>query len=339
MRYWLFFCCAFGMPWVVLGQYDTSYYVSYEDQLIGRFYLSQKYVSFRYIDSGNDLVLQYLPNTSLNMGVGATYKWATLNLAYGFGFLNPDNGKGETEYFDMQGHFYGRRVTVDLIGHTYRGFYLSGEEYRSPAGDYYLRPDMRLNGVGATGQYILNADRFSYRAGFLQNEWQKKSAGTLLLGWQLVLGSVSADSSLVPGPIQDETQSTGADRVGFFETGPSLGYAYQLVIGKHLYLMGSLAAVFSFGTVVSEGETRERSSSFFPNLTFHAFAGYNSERWAVSITYTNSVVNVRGSLSDEWFSMDSGNVRLNFARRFRVKRDLLEGLGLLKRKTPGFSAL
>ncbi|HLT81691.1 MAG TPA: DUF4421 domain-containing protein [Cyclobacteriaceae bacterium] len=339
MRYWFFLCCGLSIPGLLLGQFDTSYYVSYEDQLTARFYLSQKYVSFRYIDSADDLVFQYLPNTTLNMGVGATYRWATLNLAYGFAFLNPENGKGETKYFDLQGHFYGRRVTVDIIGHTYKGFYLSNDEYRSPAGDYYLRPDMRLNGVGLTGQYILNADRFSYRAGFLQNEWQKKSAGTVLVGWQLVLGSVSADSSLVPQQLDDEIRTSGPDQVGFFETGPSLGYAYQLVIGKHFYVMGSLAAVFTFGTVVSEGETRERSSSFIPNVTFHAFAGYNSETWAISLTYTNSVVNIRGGLSDEWFSMDAGNVRLNFARRFRLKRDLLDGLGSKARRPARFSAL
>src|SRR5690606_30043559 len=328
MRYWFLLCGAFGIPGLALGQYDTSYYVSYEDQITGRFYLSQKYVSFRYIDTGNDLVFRYLPNTTLNMGVGATYKWATLNLAYGFGFLNPENGKGETKYFDLQGHLYGRKITIDLIGHTYKGFYLTDEAYRSADGDYYLRPDMRLNGVGVTGQYIFNADRFSYRAGFLQNEWQKKSAGTMLLGWQIVLGSVSADSSLVPGNMMDDMTPTGADRVGFFETGPSVGCAYQFVIGKHFYLMASLTGILAFGTVLSEGETRDRTSSFLPNLTYHTFAGYNSETWAISLTYTNSVVNVQGGLSDEWFSMDAGNVRLNFARRFRAKRDLLNELGL-----------
>jgi hypothetical protein len=339
MRYWLFLCGAFGTPGVALGQYDTSYYISYEDQITGRFYLSQKYVSFRYIDSENDLDLRYLPNTTLNMGVGATYKWATLNLAYGFGFLNPENGKGETKYFDLQGHFYGRRITIDLIGHTYKGFYLTDENFMGPDGTYYLRPDMRLSGTGITGHYIFNADRFSYRAGFLQNEWQKKSAGTMLVGWQLVLGRVTGDSSVVPQRATDEVTSSGPDQVGFFETGPSIGYAYQLVIGEHFYLMGSLAAILTFGTVVSEGEERERSSSFIPNVTYHAFAGYNSERWAISLTFTNSVVNIRGGLSNEWFSMDVGNVRLNFARRFRVKRDLLDGLGSRSGRPTRFSAL
>lgn len=331
MRYWFFlrgFLCISG---AAMGQYDTSYYVSYADQIAGRFYLSQKYVSCRYFDKGNDLAIRYFPNTRLNMGIGATYKWATLNLAYGFGFLNPENGRGETKYFDLQGHIYARKITVDLIGHTYKGFYATDEDLRQPDGGYYLRPDMHLSAIGLTGQYILNADRFSYRAGFLQNEWQKKSAGTMLLGWQFVLGRVSADSSLVPQKLVEEGSPRGPDRVGFFETGPSIGYAYQLVIGKHFYVMGSVAAVFTFGTVVTEGETRERSSSFIPNLAYHAFVGYNSEKWAISLTFTNSVVNIGGGISEERLSMSTGNVRLNFARRFRARRDvreLLDGLGL-----------
>src|SRR5690606_14649801 len=91
-----------------LCQNDSSYYVSYENQLTGRLYFSKKYTSFRYFDTEEDIALRYFPNTTLNMGVGATYKWATLNLGFGFGFLNPDNGRGDTRYLDLQGHFYGR---------------------------------------------------------------------------------------------------------------------------------------------------------------------------------------------------------------------------------------
>lgn len=321
MRYCFLLFGAVIISAAGMGQHDSSYYVSYEDQIAGRLYFSQKYVSFRYFDKGNATAIRYFPNTTLNMGVGATYRWATLNLGYGFGFLNPENGRGETKYFDLQGHLYGRKFMVDVLGHTYQGFYLTDENYRNPDGGYYLRPDMRLNAVGATGQYILNADRFSYRAGFLQNEWQKKSAGTMLVGWQFVLGNVLADSSLVP-------HAPGADQMSFFETGPSIGYAYQLVIGKHLYIMGSVSAVLTFGTVVTDGEARERSSSFIPNLSYHAFAGYNSEKWILSLTFTNASVNIGGSISDERFSMNTGNVRLNLARRFRVKRNLLRGLDI-----------
>ena len=83
---------------------DTNYFVTYPGMLTTRFYFSQKYVAFTL--QGDNKDLQYRPNTTLNMGVGATYHNFSLNLAYGFGFINQDKEKGKTKYLDLQGHFY-----------------------------------------------------------------------------------------------------------------------------------------------------------------------------------------------------------------------------------------
>src|SRR5688572_28023745 len=100
----------FGTAESVCAQkFDTTYYVSYENQITSRFYFSKKYTSFKFRNTLENYTMTYRPNTTLNMGIGATYKWATLNLAYGFGFLNPDKGKGKTEYLDLQFHGYTRK--------------------------------------------------------------------------------------------------------------------------------------------------------------------------------------------------------------------------------------
>ncbi|MFZ9944019.1 MAG: DUF4421 family protein, partial [Bacteroidia bacterium] len=65
---------------------DTTYFKAYSDQITGRFYFSRKYTSLIIGDQESDFKLDYRPNTSLNMGVGATYKNLTLNIAYGFPF-------------------------------------------------------------------------------------------------------------------------------------------------------------------------------------------------------------------------------------------------------------
>ncbi len=72
----------------VHAQHDSAYYNSYVDQITSRFYFSQKYTKLNIKDSENNVELDYRPNTTLNMGIGASYKWFTLNLAYGFKFLN-----------------------------------------------------------------------------------------------------------------------------------------------------------------------------------------------------------------------------------------------------------
>jgi len=328
MKYWVVFC------WISLAcndgvaQHDSTYFNSYENELTTRFYFSQKYTTFRFNDETNDVLLRYVPNTTLNMGVGATYKWATLNLAYGFGFLNPDEHKGETKYLDLQAHIYGRMFLINLLGQFYNGFFLRNEELRDADGTYYLRPDIKVREVGASVQYMLNHKRFSYRAGFLQNEWQKKSAGTLLLGWQLIWGKGQADSTIVPSAISQIPSDAQTQQITFIETGPSVGYAYTLVIKKNFFIMASGTMILSFGSNVIEDTERNRSSSFIPNFSFKTFAGWNSKQWAISLTWTNETVTVSSNANNQTFSLNTGNLRLNFVRRFKIKDIPIENIHL-----------
>src|SRR5687768_12492840 len=152
---------------VGVAQSSNTYYTSYDKIITGRFYFSQKYTSFRYRHDNEGINIRYRPNTTLNMGIGVTYKWATLNLAYGFGFLNRDQEKGKTRYLDLQSHLYGRKLIVDVFGQFYNGFYLDNDKLAPALNGYYLRPDIKVRFLGASGQYLFNHEKFSYRASFL----------------------------------------------------------------------------------------------------------------------------------------------------------------------------
>jgi hypothetical protein len=223
-----------------VAQYDSSYYVSYENLITGRFYFSKKYTSLKFRDATEDFNITYRPNTTLNMGVGATYRWATLNLAYGFGFLNPDRGRGKTKYLDLQFHSYGRRFITDVFGQFYRGFFLTRKSAGTFNNEYYLRPDLHVNQVGASVQYILNHKKFSYRASFLQNEWQKKSAGTFIFGLEAYGGRIKADSTIVPSMVNSEEAQRNTDLLRFFEVGPNAGYAYTLTMARAPFTIGKV---------------------------------------------------------------------------------------------------
>ncbi|HEY3405863.1 MAG TPA: DUF4421 domain-containing protein [Ohtaekwangia sp.] len=299
--------------------YDSSYYISHDHKLAGRFFFSQKYTAFRFYDRTDKVTLNYLPNTTLNMGIGGTYKWATLNLAFGFPFLNPNQKKGDTKYLDLQCHLYGRRFVIDAFGQFYSGFYLRNKSLRDVNGDYYDRPDIKINQIGVSAQYMLNYKRFSYRAGFLQNEWQKKSAGTVLVGLHFVLGRGEADSTLIPSAISNVPTEPQRQELLFIDMGPSIGYAYTLVIDKHFFIMGSATAILTAGRTQITGAETERSSTFLPNFSVKAFAGYNSKEWAISATWTNDTVIISANENDQTFSLSTGNVRLNFVKRFRLR--------------------
>jgi hypothetical protein len=68
--------------------FDQHYIQSFYEKLTVRLYLSRKFTNVQLVDLSEEVHLDYEPNSTLNMGVGATYRGFTLNLAYGFGFLN-----------------------------------------------------------------------------------------------------------------------------------------------------------------------------------------------------------------------------------------------------------
>ncbi len=251
------------------------------------------------------------------MGVGATYGPITINLAYGFDFLNRGEirDKGKTKYLDLQAHLYSRKITIDFLGQFYNGFYLYDQQYRDTNGKYYQRPDIEIRTFGVHSQYVLNHKRFSYRAALLHNDWQKKSAGSLLVGFEIYGGVGRADSSFAPGV---SAQSASNQRLGFFELGPNIGYAYTLVIRKHFYISGSVAASLVYGFNNSTGVvgTDVKSNGISSNNVVRVFAGYNSERWAGGLSWVNSQISIASTSARIQTDIHTGNARASFVYRF-----------------------
>jgi len=266
-------------------------------------------------DQNYDLV--YQPNTTFNMGIGATYKFATLNIAVGFDFLNPDKGQGKTKYLDLQFHSYGRKIMMDMFGQFYDGFYLSPKGKATSSDSYYVRPDMFVMELGGSAQYVFNNKRFSYRSSFMQNEWQKKSAGSLLAGMEIFYGQSRFDSTAIPTVINQEVASNNYKKMTFVEAGPNVGYAYTFVMKEHFFLHASLTVSADYGSTEIKGnEIVSRGSGFSPNTSVKLAAGYNSDVWIVNLLFTNSGVNMSTSSDNQEVRIDTGNFRIILAKRF-----------------------
>lgn len=257
-----------------------------------------------------------MPNSTLNMGVGATYKDVTLNLAYGFSFLNPDQGKGETTYLDAQAHVYPKKIVIDLFLQFYKGYYLLPEGLGTNAGEaFYTRPDMRVHKIGASVQYVFNNGRFSYRAAYLQNEWQKKSAGTFLLGFEIYGGMADDESNLIPSHLMDEP-TRNFQTVRFLDFGPNLGYAYTLVIKKHFYVTASASSNLGVGYSTLLDDTGKNNQwGINPNYFLRGAIGYNSSKWGINVNQVLNNVRLQENQGFAGATM-TGNYRLNFIYRF-----------------------
>ncbi len=306
------------------GLQDTTYFKSYEGFLTGRIFIGNRYSNLDIIPSNNQPnSISFKPNTPITLGIGATYQWLTVNVGTSFNFLNQHReDRGETKFIDLQSHLYGRRSIIDFNAHFYRGFF---QETTYPnAEKYYLRPDIRIMQLGFNFERVLNWRRFSFRAAMLQSERQFKSAGSPLIGLAAHYVVASADSSFIPyHSIYNGFQDLS--RLRNLDIGPSVGYAYTLVLAKRVFIMGGLTGQLNINFAQGTFEDGDRTEvSIKPNLMTRAAIGYQRPLWTIAATWVNQ--NITTQVSPYDFNLRSGHVRASIAYRFRpsakVKRML-----------------
>ncbi len=314
------------------GETDTSYVESYLDHLTTRIYASIKTteISLRDEKLGKNLV--YKPNDALILGLGVNYGILGLNIGLKFPFMNDDDDKyGKTRYLDLQTHIYLRPATVDVYLQYYKGYYITNPNdwIRDwPSNDTFpKRPDIYTISIGLNGQYIFNHRKFSYRAPFLQNEWQKKSAGSFLLGGQAFYVDAKGDSSLIPMNITDTSFFDGLhySQVRIINAGLNAGYAQTFVLKQRFFLTLSLVGGLSGGgswfysSVLDE--TDRSGFTVDANLTGRVAAGYNNARFYAGISYLGNFIRNQTPVPGANLGYDTGMYRLNIVYRFRLKKD------------------
>lgn len=295
--------------------YDTSYYKGYKGYFTGRLYSGNKYLGMTMVPQGEgkSQSLSFSPNTNITLGVGATYKWLTLNLAYGFDFVNRSrNRRGDTRYIDLQAHLYGRRNILDIYGQFYKGYYANFPILEG--GGFALRPQMRINQVGLLYEHLANWQHFSMRASMLQSEQQLKSAGSLLYGGSAYYTTAKSDSGL----LFEHPSLVGypnVNRFSNFSIGPSLGYGYTLVIKKRYFLTGTATANPTLNFAASYMNNGSKNTiSVRPSFMIRTAAGYSSFKWSIAAFWIND--GVLTSSSDYRYNFNTGMLRIAFSYRF-----------------------
>lgn len=308
----------FGIWSQVEAQEDSSYYISYKKKLTTRLYTSRKYTSLVIVDNLDDTRIRFEPNSTLNLGVGATYNDFTLNLAYGFRFMNPIDVKGRTRYLDLQAHIYPKNWVIDLFGQFYGGFFLKSIDGENlPSEEIKVYPDLSLRKFGANVQYLFNGDKISLKAAFLQSAWQKKSAGSFLAGFEGYVGWANNDGILFP-PIIQGPPSREFQNLGFVQFGPNVGYVHTLVFWRHFFITGMASANLGIGNSYLDYENnRVNNWGIVSNAFFRGFVGYNGPIWSINANYVHNNVR-RPSINDFSGNMMTGNYRINFVYRFDV---------------------
>lgn len=329
-----FVCSAQIKKSLDIVKHDTSYIRIYRDELTTRLYLKRKQNSYNLSTKIASPFLKYKTNDNLLLGIGYTYTFLTLNLGVKMPFINNDDDKyGETSYTDFSMHGIFRSIIVDLYLQWNKGYYLANPEEVIPGWEqsqgYPLRGDLRSNIVGVSVQYLFNSSRYSYKAAFLQNEFQRKSAGSPIIGFEghWMLGI--SDSAIVAPNIQPTgfLQDVPFNQVDIFNIGINGGYAYTFVWREKLYL--SLSATVGFSGAKNYVHYSNSSTTYWSGLTVGLTSssrislGYDSNNYYVGLSATSFAMRNLVWGQGDWFTYATGDIRLNVVRRFRLKRPII----------------
>ncbi|MCK5136915.1 MAG: DUF4421 family protein [Bacteroidales bacterium] len=314
-------------------KHDTNYIKIYKDELTTRMFLSRKQNGYTLSDRLLNPWIRYKTNDNLLLGIGYTYSFLTLNLAVKMPFINRDDDiYGKSKYVDLQSHTIFRSYILDLYIQWNKGYYISNPdevfETRSSSTVYPYRGDLRTNILGLNIQYLFNSSRYSYKASFLQNEFQRKSAGSPILGiegyWMLGMG----DSLIVPGsiPPRDFVDNVPFNQADLFNVGLNGGYAYTFVWKESIYL--SLSSVIGLACAQSVMHNTETSGSYRSGISLginnvtRASLGFNKNDFFIGVSYIGfTMTNLAGGDND-WISYSTGNIRFNVVKRFKLKRSI-----------------
>lgn len=313
-----------------LKNVDTEYVHSYYPKLGIRLYEVTKFNQIRFRNNKTNKSVSYKPNDMNAIGIGVNYRWLNLGVSIPLPSLD-EKIYGKTNNIDLQLNIYTRRFTVDGSLLYHKGFYMDNVIDLVPnwnKKEFPYRSDLQNMSLGGSCIYTINHKKYSYRAAFLQSEWQKKSAGSLLLGGFVLLYRMRADSSFVERSLLRLGGSTfrGMDSTSFasmLNVGFAVGYGRTIVFHKQWYVNLTLVP----GIAAQLFSTRDNNNEYIikPSVRVGArmlgrFAlGVNRERYYAGVqSVFDEYILTNSKLTS--FEYRYGHIRVFYGRRFSLEK-------------------
>jgi hypothetical protein len=272
----------------LLAQIDTTYIKDYKDLLTARVYTKSEAITLVMdpMATGPDLI--YRPNTKQHYGVAGFYKWFGLGLAVQSPFpASKEAIYGTSKSIDLRLNAYGSWINAELAYANYKQFYLENTpeiiNTYLPDEVYYLRDDLQIESINGIIYLVPNYKKHSFRAAYIQNEYQLKSSGSLIIAPGFQFNRLDADGSLIPSDYISDYEVFEEDKVvrgKFNVVGVFVGYSYTLVFLERFYVNAALlpGAFMQYYNYHTEERHFEKNNAYF-FWTMRFAAGYNGRRW------------------------------------------------------------
>ena len=304
--------------------FDSMYLADYTDLLTARLFILFQNVTLEISPAGTQAPkIVYRPNTNIRVGIAGFWRWFGLGLSIDNPFYKTDReAYGKTTTLDLRVNAFGRFLAGELFVQRYRGFFISSPE--KPDSKHYIVSDMQTFSLGLSGYWIANARRFSIRAAFIQNERQKKSAGSFVVRPSLLYYRISSGHGIIPQGIIDTYHIPSENLISggeFYSIGLSPGYAYTLVFLKNCYITGAFfpgvaAKVSSYTSTTKDYDGVHFAFQFSGRLAL----GYNSGNWFLGGSIQTGFNEAPDQINQAIFSYNLAQIRVWGGMRFDVFR-------------------
>ena len=266
------------------------------------------------------------PTGTANIGFGFNYKWFGFAFSLGLPTSAEDKERfGETKKQDFRLNLYTDAFVVQGHLQHYKGFHVSRVEIKGKnnlidENKKPIIPSLETFSVGLSSWYFFNHKKFSYKAAYVRNAIQKKSAGSVVGGLYYSLDLANAKTSFaddLPDSIKVDFEVIGYRSRAF---GISAGYTQTFVIKSKFFINLTLVPGIGLKNVVlsTEKETIHIKDGFTGRLAFNFSMGYEAKHFLVGL---------RAFTSSRFFEASgyrvtptTNSMQLFVGKRFNVKR-------------------
>jgi hypothetical protein len=319
--------------------YDTAYIKSFRDDLVVTLVSASSSNRISATDKQGKS-LTYSTNLPTAMGIGIDYKWLTAEYTSSFG-MSGEPGKGYTSSKGLGFGLTGRKWWFRNFYRNTQGYFLMNPEYFDPqfnpaTDNYPLRGDVSNTVYYATLNYGFNHRRFSNIAALWQLERQKKSAGSFTAGISYSRALHRSDSALFPEQFENRFELGEAiTGFGFNMYGINFGYlhTFSFTRSRKWFLSLLLIPGISFqqgDAKLEDSGSRIRKSAWGLHTESRVTAGYNGDRWYVSLAGVSYLITTEFEGTNP-LSQGYSFGRFAVGRRFGMnpaKSGILRKLGL-----------
>ncbi len=308
---------------------DTAYVSEHDKDLTIRPFIEQNFNQYNFLNTRIKERFTYQPNSPLQAGLGVSYRIVGIGLGFALPGINKYSDYGKGKITDFSTHFYLRRINIDVFYQYYGGQHIRNPqaELSNYSSSIYERSDIYTKALGVGFQYIVKPKTFSMEP-FSFVHYQKKAAGSFLLGFQLIRTGIFGDSLLLPSNTLTPDLLDGFPLIKSlsYNLTVSGGYAYTYIYRRHLFITAALngGAGVSFATLYrsNDGGTIHNAGLQL-NAIYRVLTGYNSEQFFAGLQFTGYTGYQSTPLQNVKQLYNIGRLNFTVAKRFKLKKKLL----------------